>query len=184
MQERYSWQALSVIMNGERCAQPRNQDVTSGQYHDQHRPSSISPNVRWKMTTKAESHQWWLDSPDAESAPKLLPSADCSPLGISSLLAVTTSSAVQTWPYHQYLESNMSTDSGPTSEEDDNSYPGTDESREEQPWDEGMVFQELDLSNVHTCTVCYSSASTVPRMPLVQDHYALHRDKIGFSLSR
>ncbi len=32
-------------MNGERCAKPRNLDVTSGQNHDQLRPSSISPHV-------------------------------------------------------------------------------------------------------------------------------------------
>ena len=100
-----------MIMNGERCAQPRNQDVTSGQNHDQRRPSSISLHVWWKMMTKAERLQRWLDSPDPESASKSLPSADCSPLGISSLLAVTANSAVQTWPSHQYLESDMSTDS-------------------------------------------------------------------------
>ena len=31
--------------------------------------------------TKAERLQWWLDYPEAESATKWLPSADCSPRG-------------------------------------------------------------------------------------------------------
>ena len=78
-----------VNSNGERCAKPHTLDVTSGQNHDQRRPSSISPHVWWKMMTKVERIQWWLDFPEAESATKSLPSTDCSPLGISSFLADT-----------------------------------------------------------------------------------------------
>ena len=78
----------------------------------------------------------------------------------------------------------MSTDSGPTSEEDNESSLDTDRSRKDDcPWDDwNLCVQELDSSNVHCCTACSPSASAVPRMPLEQgqEHPVLHRDKIGF----
>ena len=43
-----------VNSNCERCAKPRIVEVTSGQNHDQRRPSEISPHVWWNMMTKAE----------------------------------------------------------------------------------------------------------------------------------
>ena len=139
--------------------------MTSGQNHDQRRPSSISPHVWWKMTTKVERIQWWLDSPDAESATKSLPSVDCSPLGTSSLKVVTAISVIQTWPYHRYQESEMPTDSGPTSDGDNNTYLNSDESRQEYcPWDVWDAYaQELDSSNVTRCAVCSPSATSVPQ---------------------
>ena len=73
--------------------------------------------------TKAERSQWWLDYPDAKSAPKSLPSVDCSPLGISSFLGVTSRSTISTWSSLQNNESDISTGSGGTSEEDDESSP-------------------------------------------------------------
>ena len=66
------------------------------------------------------------------------------------ILVVTASSVIQTWPYHHCQEPEMSTDSGTTSDEDNNSYPDSDESRQERcPWDGWDAFaQELDSSNV------------------------------------
>ena len=72
--------------------------------------------------TKAERTQWWLDYPGAKSATKSLPSVDCSPLGISSLTGVTSRSAICTWSLPT-IESDVSTDDGPSSEEDDDSSP-------------------------------------------------------------
>jgi len=122
-------------------------------------------------------------SPDAKPATKSLPSVDCSPLGTSSLMTTTANSVIQVWPYNHDQGSEMSTDSGPTSDEDDTSYPDSDESRQEHcPWDEwDVVAQGLDPSNVKHCTVCIPSATTVPRMPLVLDPLAWHRAEIGLS---
>ena len=60
-----------VNINGERCAKPRSLDMTTGQNRDQRRPSSISPHAWWKMMTKAERLQWWLDFSDSESDVKV-----------------------------------------------------------------------------------------------------------------
>ena len=80
--------------------------------------------------SKAERIQWWLDSPDAESATQSLPSVDCSPLGTSSLVVVTANLVIQVWPYSHSQESEISTDSGPLSDEDDDSYLDSDGSRQ------------------------------------------------------
>ena len=125
--------------------------------------------------------QWWLDHPEAESDTKSLPTADCSPLGgTSSLLVVTAKSTISTWPSHRSAESDMSTDSGPTSEEDNYSFLDTDESRKEHcPWDDWNAFvQELDSSNAN-CVVCSPSASANSGMPLYEGRSSLHREKIG-----
>ena len=65
----------------------------------------------------------------------------------------------------------MPTDSGPRSEEDDDSYLDTDESRKEHcPWDTWNAFvQVLDSSDAQHCTVCSPSTAAVPRMPIEQD---------------
>ena len=44
--------------NGERCAKPKSCEKSEGSYHDQKRPSEVSPQVWWKMTAKAERLQW------------------------------------------------------------------------------------------------------------------------------
>ena len=113
--------------------------------------------------TKAERLQWWLDYPNANSAVKSLPSVDCSPLGIVSLLGVTALSTISTWSSARNHESDVSTDSGPTREEDNDSSPDTESRKEHCPWDDWHAFvQELDSSNVHSCTVCSPSTSAVP----------------------
>jgi len=107
-----------VNIDGERCAKPRTLGTVLDPSDGQRRPSSISPHFWSKMMTKAERSQWWLDYPDATSAPKSLPSVDCSPLGISSLLSVTSRSTICTWSPFPANDSDVFTGYGPSSEED------------------------------------------------------------------
>ena len=107
-------------INGERCAKPRKQGVGITPSEGQRRPSSISPHVWWKMMSKTERAQWWRDQPGVESASKSLPSVECSPLGMSPLTGVTSRSAICTWSLPS-IDSDVSTEDGPSSEEDDDS---------------------------------------------------------------
>ena len=50
--------------NGERCAKPKKFEKSDGSYSDQRRPIEVSPHVWWKMMTKAERLQWWIDNPE------------------------------------------------------------------------------------------------------------------------
>ena len=138
-------------MNGERCAKPRKSGAGSDLVEGQRRPSSISPHVWWKMMTKSERTQWWLDYPDAKSATKSLPSVDCLPLGISSLTGATSRSTICAWSLPAN-DSDVSTEDGPSSEEDFDSSPDSNESRKEHcPWDDCNAFvQELDSSNARS----------------------------------
>ena len=69
--------------------------------------------------------------------PKSLPSVECLPRGISSLLSATSRSTISTWFPLQTNESDVSTDSGPSSEEDVESAPVFNERRKEHDiWDE------------------------------------------------
>ena len=120
-----------VNVNGERCAKPRKPGIGADPVEGQRRPSSISSHVWWKMMTKAERAQWWHDHPDAVSATKSLPSVDCSPLGISSLINVTSKSAISIWSLPT-IDSYASNDDASSSGEDDDSSLD----RECYPWDD------------------------------------------------
>ena len=98
-----------VNINGERCAKPRKLGSGLDPNDGQRRPSSISPHVWWRMMTKAERSQWWLDFSDARSATKCFPSAYCSPIGISSLLGATSRSTICTWSPLPANDSDVST---------------------------------------------------------------------------
>ena len=149
-----------VNINGERCARPRKPGVGIDPVEGQRRPSSISSHVWWKMMTKAERAQWWHDHPDAASATKSLPSVDCSPLGISSLIDVTSKSAISIWSLPT-IDSYASNDDASSSDEDDDSSLD----RESYPWDDwDALVQELDTSN-DACVAGSSAAPAIPRMP-------------------
>ena len=110
--------------------------------------------------TKAERAQWWHDHPDAVSATKSLPSVDCSPLGISSLIGVTSKSAISIWSLPT-IDSYASNDDASSSGEDDDSSLD----RECYPWDDwDALVQELDTSN-DACVAGSSAAPAIPRMP-------------------
>ena len=75
----------------------------------------------------------------------------------------------------------MSTDDGPSIEEDDDSSLDPTQNRKEHyPWDTWDAFvQELDSSNVNR-TVCFPAASATSGMPLEEDRSSLHRERLGF----
>ena len=82
----------------------------------------MSPHVRWKMTTKAERLQWWVDHPDGVPAVKMKPNLVCTLVGVSSTGSNAAKSLVQAWNLH-LQSSNSSTDVGCsiTSDSDDES---------------------------------------------------------------
>ncbi len=70
-------------------------------------------------------------------------------------MVVTANFVIQVWPYKN-LDSEISTESGPSSDKDNDSDLDSDESRQElRPWEEWDAFvQESDLSNVTKSELC------------------------------
>ena len=83
-----------------------------------------------EFADKTDIVQWCLDSPDAVSATKSSHDVVCSPLGIPSLMTNTASSVLQMWPQHT-LYSDISTESGPSSDADVYSILDLDDGRRE-----------------------------------------------------
>jgi len=78
------------------------------------------------------------------------------------------------------IDSDVSTDNGPSSEEyDDSPLDPSNNRKVHCPWNSWDAFvQELDSSNV-TQTVCFSAASATSGMPLEEARSSLHREKVG-----
>ena len=53
---------------GQRCAKPKAFEKSEGHYSDQKRSAEMSPHVCWKIMTKAERLQWWVDHPGGTPA--------------------------------------------------------------------------------------------------------------------
>ena len=75
----------------------------------------MSPHVWWKMMTKAEHLQWWIDHLDGAPAVSVKHDLTCNPIGISSLVSKVAGSLVQAWNRHLH-SSDSSTDVGCSSE--------------------------------------------------------------------
>ena len=112
--------------------------------------------------------QWLLDFLCAVPANRSLPNIYLSPLGISSLVNNDAGSILQLWP-SILLDSDLSSDSGPSSDHEVDSLLDSDDGRHElHPWDswEAFFIQELDSSSRANWTQCSASNIALPCPPI------------------
>ena len=89
-----------VNVIGQRCAKPKTFETSEGHCSDQKRPADMSHHVWWKMTTKSERLQWWIDHLGGALVVSMKHDFTCNPVGISSLVSKAAGSLVQTWKRH------------------------------------------------------------------------------------